>query len=771
LLGLTATPGRTDRADILALCDNNLVYERGLFEGVATELLCPFRYYGIGDHEVDYQAIPWRNGKFDPEALTNQLATVARAKHVIDSWRERKQKRTLAFCVSIRHADFMAEYFLSRSVRAASIHSRSERGRSQALAELEAGELDVVFSVDLFNEGVDLPAIDTVLMLRPTESQILFMQQLGRGLRRCPEVGKEHLVVVDFIGNHISFFRKMEAMHAIAATNQGRREFVEKIEAKQLSLPSGCFVNYDAKAIEFMKLLVQATGAKQRDRYCALFESLGRRPSMQEFHVAGGGLAAVRKEYGQWHSLVEQEGHLNTKQTEVFKANKSVLLHLETSSMTKSYKMVLLEAFSDLDGFSSPPTLGALAKRSFDIIRRRRQLWPDLPDLFRASFEDYEGIEKEWMGYWRKNPVRAWLGEKTQGDFAYFELRDDQFCYALELEQSHVEVLDELVTEVLDYRLQAYEERLASALDLIELVDAEEDTGVDIPYFSDLRIACGYFRSSEHESANVEFRRLPGRYGHLNPDRHFIARASGNSMDGGRSPVKDGDYLLLEMMSPDSAGSITGQVLAVEREDVSGDDQYVLRKVTKRADGTYVLVANNPDYQDFVATEEMRTIARFKSVIDPRDLALRTELMREDIPGLFGLAFNRGAWEAGHVCPKVISDQILLITLNKQGKQSEHQYHDYFLGPDTFHWQSQNSTIPTNKRGLGIINHEANGSAIHLFVRKTKLRAKTASPFYYLGQAVYESHKNSGPMDVIFKLKEPLSAGLAQYFGTTEHDA
>jgi HKD family nuclease/protein-L-isoaspartate O-methyltransferase len=121
LLGLTATPDRTDQSDILSLCDDNLVFTCGLFEGIDQDLLAPFHYYGILDEEVDYREIPWRNGKFDPEQLSSKLATLARARHALKEWREKAQRRTLAFCVSVRHAQFMAEQFRRAGIDAAAV--------------------------------------------------------------------------------------------------------------------------------------------------------------------------------------------------------------------------------------------------------------------------------------------------------------------------------------------------------------------------------------------------------------------------------------------------------------------------------------------------------------------------------------------------------------------------------------------------------------------------------------------------------------------------
>jgi superfamily II DNA or RNA helicase len=133
---------------------------------------------------VDYENIPWRGNRFDEEALTRHVATTLRADNAFDQHRRLGGQRTIGFCVSQRHADFMAGHFRDRGVRAVAVHSGvGSAPRTPSLEQLEAGELDVVFAVDMFNEGVDLPRVDTILMLRPTESRILWLQQFGRGLR------------------------------------------------------------------------------------------------------------------------------------------------------------------------------------------------------------------------------------------------------------------------------------------------------------------------------------------------------------------------------------------------------------------------------------------------------------------------------------------------------------------------------------------------------------------------------------------------------------
>lgn len=158
MLGLTATPDRTDAADLLALCDDNLVYDCGLIDGLRRNLLSPFRYRAIKD-VADYEEIPWRNGRFVIDTLSERLETQQRAQQVLDEWEslEGRSRRTLAFCCSVNHANFMAGFFRERGVAAEAVHTGAgSSDRDDALDRLEDGEISVLFCVDLFNEGVDV---------------------------------------------------------------------------------------------------------------------------------------------------------------------------------------------------------------------------------------------------------------------------------------------------------------------------------------------------------------------------------------------------------------------------------------------------------------------------------------------------------------------------------------------------------------------------------------------------------------------------------------
>lgn len=778
MLGLTATPERTDQSDILSLCDDNLIYTKDLFHGIETNLLCPFAYYGIAD-EVNYQEITWRNGKFDPQQLENQLATNARARHSFKHWEDKHQTRTLAFCISKKHADFMADYFCRQGVHAASVHSDSEMQRNEALALLKLGDLQVIFSVDLFNEGVDLPAIDTVLMLRPTESKIIFLQQLGRGLRASLVTSKEKLIVLDFIGNHVSFFRKAEALFNVGVTNKARKEFIDDIKEESLKLPAGCFVNYDLQSIGFMEKLVATKGDQQVEVYENLKESLGRRPSLAEFYRVGGSVETIRREFGQWYVFVNEKKDLEELETECVLIYANFFRELETTVLAKSFKLVLLEAFIELNGFSNPPKTAALAIRSFHVLQRRRTLLGDMPDKFREISELSVKQEKDWHKYWSNNPVNAWLGGNSIAGNAFFHIDDDKFHFKIPVAEHLIDSLANMAGELVGFRFRQYESRIEQNSPAVSLPKLDRALK-EIPFFTDLKVACGHFRASPHDNANIDYRILPSKYGTLDSAKHFVAQAVGDSMDGGDHPIKNGEYLLFELIPErlvpeigrhgeireSSAGYSTfdelGIVVAENR--IGSGHEFLVRTLRKEGGGKIVLEAKNSGYPEIALTSDIALVARLKSTIEPLDLLLHQSFMRAEIPPLFDLVFSKSIWETGHVCPKDTKVQVLLVTLNKQGKNESEQYHDFFVDEETFHWQSQNSTGPTGKRGKGIIEHKEAGSRVQLFVRKNKLQNKKGAPFIYCGAVDYTRHESEKPMNVIWKLQVPLPSELLRYF-------
>jgi len=182
LLGLTATPFRMDNKDIFALCDDNVIYEISLKQSIERDLLVPFRYYAIYD-PTNYDRVKVAAGHYVLEDLERELSHEERADLVLNNYRKLAGQRTLGFCVSIKHSEYMANYFANNGVAAAVVHSGKEGAhsmdRQRAIEALEKGEINVIFVVDIFNEGIDIPSVDTVMFLRPTESYVIFLQQLA----------------------------------------------------------------------------------------------------------------------------------------------------------------------------------------------------------------------------------------------------------------------------------------------------------------------------------------------------------------------------------------------------------------------------------------------------------------------------------------------------------------------------------------------------------------------------------------------------------------
>ena len=252
LLGLTATPERSDDLSILHWFANRIAAELRLWDAIDQQRLCPFMYFGIHDR-LDLTDIPWRRGQgYDVHALSSlYTSTDAWARKVVQEVSRLADSpsamRALGFCVSVEHAQFMAAHFENHGIPSVAIWGDTPQAdREAALRDLAAGRVRVVFSVDLFNEGVDVPTVDTLLMLRPTESPTLFLQQLGRGLRRTH--GKSFCTVLDFVGTHRREFRFDRRYRALLGGT--RRDVERAVQQGFPFLPAGCYMNLDAKASE-----------------------------------------------------------------------------------------------------------------------------------------------------------------------------------------------------------------------------------------------------------------------------------------------------------------------------------------------------------------------------------------------------------------------------------------------------------------------------------------------------------------------------------------
>ena len=258
LLGLTATPERMDGDNVAADFGNRFAAEIRLPEALEEKLLCPFHYFGVADPIALNQDQFWRNGKYDSAALENvYVLDHARAMQRVDAILTALNRyepdlsaiKGIGFCVTIKHADFMAEQFTKRGIPSGAFVSGVDDGRCQELlAGLKTGRLTFLFTVDKLSEGVDVPEVNTVLFLRPTESFTVFLQQLGRGLRHAP--GKDCLTVLDFVGQAHRRYRVDTKLKTLLPRH--RFSIDKEVELNFPHLPAGCSIQLDRLSRQYV---------------------------------------------------------------------------------------------------------------------------------------------------------------------------------------------------------------------------------------------------------------------------------------------------------------------------------------------------------------------------------------------------------------------------------------------------------------------------------------------------------------------------------------
>ncbi|MFM8251655.1 MAG: DEAD/DEAH box helicase family protein, partial [Planctomycetota bacterium] len=451
-LGLTATPERMDGGDLLALCQENLVYRKDLVAGIEAGLLCPFQYFGVPD-EVDYSNIPWRSSRFDEEELTKAVATNQRAANALEQYRKRAGQRTLAFCCSQRHADFMVEYFVQAGVKAVAVHSGpTSAPRASALEALAEGQIEVIFAVDMFNEGLDLPSVDTVLMLRPTESTILWQQQFGRGLRRSE--GKGPLRVIDYIGNHRSFLVKIRALLEpllnIKESDAAISAALRLLQQGRADLPPGCGVTYELETVDIISGLLRTR--TEDDALLAFYDDFrqrhGARPTAVELYHAGYNPRALRRTHGSWPQFLQTHGDLTVGEATAVDVAGEFFKAVEATQMTKSFKMLTLLAMVNRHSIPGSISITDLVTEFRRVARRSDKLRADVG----AALEN----DGELRSLILNNPVAAWCGGLGTRGTKYFTCDGSTFQSVLNVPPECREEFQGLLREIVDWRLAEY---------------------------------------------------------------------------------------------------------------------------------------------------------------------------------------------------------------------------------------------------------------------------------------------------------------------------
>ena len=461
MLGLTATPERLDSRDVFALCDYNTVYEIRLKEAINKGFLCPFRYYGIYDDTVNYDDISMRNGRYDEKDLEDKLMINKRAELVLKHYRKYNSSRAVGFCSSRNHAEYMADYFTNHDVPSAAVYS-GEQGeyteeRKKAIQKLTTGELKILFTVDMFNEGVDIPEIDTVLFLRPTQSPTIFLQQLGRGLRKSEN--KTHLTVLDFIGN----YKKANLVPFLLSDSVYNKKTLLTESVLEFEYPEDCYIDFDFELIDIFRMQARQE-MRIKDKilmeYDSVKEDLKRRPSRMDLflNMDEDIIQAMRRnsKLNLFRDYLKclKENNLTAPEEDLYI---STIAHdflnvLETTSMTKSYKMPIFLAFynggdikmeiSDDDVYSSMKEFYEYGSNGVDMLKDK-------------SSKDYKNWGKaEYVRLAHKNPIR--FLNKSSGEFF---IKKDGCALALngELEDYiHLETFKQHFKDIIDYRTMSY---------------------------------------------------------------------------------------------------------------------------------------------------------------------------------------------------------------------------------------------------------------------------------------------------------------------------
>lgn len=353
LLGLTATPERMDGKNIYEICDYNVPYEISLKEAINKGMLVPFHYYGIFD-ETDYSKLHIVRGRYDEKELNETyIGNVRRHELIYKYYCKYGSKQALGFCCSREHAREMAKEFSKRGIPSVAVFSDASgeytEDRNVAIKQLKQGKIRVIFSVDMFNEGVDITSVDMVMFLRPTESPIVFLQQLGRGLRKCR--GKEFLTVLDFIGNYEKAGRVRFLLSGRSNQSAGAYS-----PSDTSAFPDDCLVDFDMKLIDFFAEM-DKKHLKLKDQivneYFRVKELLGKRPDrMDLFTYMDDGIyetaIAHSKDnpFKRYLEFLKELDELNQDEEVFCKGiGREFISLLENTSMSKVYKMPVLMAF------------------------------------------------------------------------------------------------------------------------------------------------------------------------------------------------------------------------------------------------------------------------------------------------------------------------------------------------------------------------------------------------------------------------------------------
>ena len=463
LLGLTATPERMDGRNIYEICDYNVPYEISLKEAINKGMLVPFHYYGIFD-DTDYSKLHIVRGRYDEKELNETyIGNVHRYELIYKYYCKYGSRQALGFCCSKEHAREMAREFSSRGIPSVAVFSDASgeytEKRNVAIQKLKKGEIRAIFSVDMFNEGVDITSVDMVMFLRPTESPIVFLQQLGRGLRKCR--GKEFLTVLDFIGNY-------EKAGRVRFLLEGKSDMYREgcHLSDTLRFPDDCMVDFDLKLIDLFAEM-DRKHLKLKDQvineYFRVKDLLGKRPTrldlftyMDDNIYETAITHSKDNPFKRYLEFLNDLGELSQIEVEFYKGiGREFISLLENTNMSKVYKMPVLMAFynnSDVLMEVSEKQLLSSWKEFFSTGTN----WKDLDK--NMTLQKYKDIsDKDHLKKILAMPVHFLL-ESGKGFF----IKNDDVALGLREELRPLidnPVMIRQMKDVIDYRTMDYYQR------------------------------------------------------------------------------------------------------------------------------------------------------------------------------------------------------------------------------------------------------------------------------------------------------------------------
>ena len=284
LLGLTATPERSDGINVMDWFGGRASAELRVWDAIEKGLLAPFQYFGVHDN-TDLRDIGWSRGKYNTSELVEKYTSSDdRLTYILKEIKEKvtdpSQMKALGFCVSVQHAEYMAAKFNQAGLQSIALSGNTNKGiRRKAVSQLKNGDIKIIFIVDLFNEGIDIPEVDTILFLRPTDSATLFTQQLGRGLRLAED--KECLTVLDFIGHSNQNFSYANKFRAL--TNLHGRKLIRHTKNQFPVLPTGCAIDLDKVSQQIVLDNIKESVSNSKNKILSHFENVSKPNSLITF--------------------------------------------------------------------------------------------------------------------------------------------------------------------------------------------------------------------------------------------------------------------------------------------------------------------------------------------------------------------------------------------------------------------------------------------------------------------------------------------------------